>query len=426
MQEKLIIKNFGGIKDAEIEINEFNIFIGPQASGKSIVAKLLYYFKKLPFEISTTLNKTIKNKKDLGNFLVDEFTKYFPNHSYPKGNFSIRYETKYKFYLIEGNYTKVDIDFSLTYFSYLAEIQNEIRTKRESNPLEKIDINYFQSQYIDKITSSFIEKNNQIFIPSGRSFYAHIKKDIFTFLTNKLTIDPLLLEFGREYNIINDILLKEDYGEYKRNNLFVNVVEKVLRGNYISENDKEYLLHFDNRKVEIQYTSSGQQELLPLLRVLDFLLPRYSPDRTEAGCLAGNTSIYIEEPEAHIFPTAQKQIMELIVLAKKGSFHSNITNRQFIITTHSPYILTSLNNMMYAGYLDSKTKDENKKAELYNKIPKELIINPKLVNAFSMEDGKVKSIIDKENHLIASDIIDKVSDNIAIEFDGLLDVEFDK
>ncbi|MFK7948849.1 MAG: AAA family ATPase, partial [Saprospiraceae bacterium] len=33
--QKLIIKNFGPIKDVKLEIKDFMVFIGPQASGKS-------------------------------------------------------------------------------------------------------------------------------------------------------------------------------------------------------------------------------------------------------------------------------------------------------------------------------------------------------------------------------------------------------
>ena len=43
--EKIEIKDFVGIKDITIEIKQINILIGPQASGKSIIAKLIFYFK---------------------------------------------------------------------------------------------------------------------------------------------------------------------------------------------------------------------------------------------------------------------------------------------------------------------------------------------------------------------------------------------
>ncbi|MFM7887496.1 MAG: AAA family ATPase [Pseudanabaena sp.] len=45
--QKIIIKNFSAIAYAEIEIKKVLILIGEQASGKSTIAKLIYFFKSL-------------------------------------------------------------------------------------------------------------------------------------------------------------------------------------------------------------------------------------------------------------------------------------------------------------------------------------------------------------------------------------------
>ena len=37
----LIIKNIGPINEEEFDLNKINIFMGPQSSGKSTIAKLL-------------------------------------------------------------------------------------------------------------------------------------------------------------------------------------------------------------------------------------------------------------------------------------------------------------------------------------------------------------------------------------------------
>jgi predicted ATPase len=41
--EELKIKNFGGMKNVTIGINKINIFIGEQATGKSLIAKVLFF-----------------------------------------------------------------------------------------------------------------------------------------------------------------------------------------------------------------------------------------------------------------------------------------------------------------------------------------------------------------------------------------------
>ena len=39
----LIIKNIGPINEVEFDLNKINIFMGPQSSGKSTIAKIVSY-----------------------------------------------------------------------------------------------------------------------------------------------------------------------------------------------------------------------------------------------------------------------------------------------------------------------------------------------------------------------------------------------
>ena len=53
----------------------------------------------------------------------------------------------------------------------------------------------------------------------------------------------------------------------------------------------------------------------------------------------------IEEPEAHLHPIAQKHLMHIIALMR------NHIDSQIVITTHSPYLLAVLQNLLTAGQL---------------------------------------------------------------------------
>ena len=57
--QKIQIKNFMAIEEAEIEIDQILVLIGAQASGKSTVAKLIYFFQSFT--------------KDLLAFLYDQY-----------------------------------------------------------------------------------------------------------------------------------------------------------------------------------------------------------------------------------------------------------------------------------------------------------------------------------------------------------------
>ncbi|NET05121.1 MAG: AAA family ATPase [Symploca sp. SIO2B6] len=64
MMERLLIENFVGIKKLDIELKKINILIGPQASGKSVCAKLLFYIisSRCP-KMSTEIQKFKNNFK---------------------------------------------------------------------------------------------------------------------------------------------------------------------------------------------------------------------------------------------------------------------------------------------------------------------------------------------------------------------------
>lgn len=44
--QKICIRNNGPVKYFEMEIEKFNLLIGEQATGKSTIAKSVYFFKK--------------------------------------------------------------------------------------------------------------------------------------------------------------------------------------------------------------------------------------------------------------------------------------------------------------------------------------------------------------------------------------------
>ena len=90
---------------------------------------------------------------------------------------------------------------------------------------------------------------------------------------------------------------------------------------------------------------------------------------------------------------------------------------QVIISTHSPYILSALNNTLYAGQL------LNKKIEI-EKIEKILpsSLKPSEFIAYKIENGMATNIIDTETNLINAEEIDGASDSIMDKFDMLLEL----
>ena len=95
---------------------------------------------------------------------------------------------------------------------------------------------------------------------------------------------------------------------------------------------------------------------------------------------------------------------------------------QYIVTTHSPYILTAFNNLMYAGQI---VRDKpRRKHEVDQIMGGAALIDPANVKAYMFENGGVRSIIDEETGLIYARELDSVSNDLGIEFEQLADVAY--
>ena len=82
MKQKIIIKNFGPIEDVEMEIDDFTIFIGPQTSGKSTIAKSVFFFLSLRDDMIVMLSNNIergifKSSETTENNIFEDFLESF-------------------------------------------------------------------------------------------------------------------------------------------------------------------------------------------------------------------------------------------------------------------------------------------------------------------------------------------------------------
>ena len=411
--ESILIENFAGIKSMTFDFRFINILIGPQGSGKSVTVKLLYFFKSFFGEIIKSVESE-ESKRELDKRQTDNFTNFFPQESWPKGNFRIVYSIDNTEISIirTNNVLKFDYSENLKKVIIKArKLVTEEKAKIAKNPkFGSFSAKLKTQEKIKECISaeiSSISTYDQFFIPAGRSFFANIQKSIFSFLRDNSSLDPFLIEFGSFYESIKQIY--KDVINEKPDREFDELASQILSSSYLREKDKDFLIHSDNRKVNLSNASSGQQETLPLIMILKSLIALKS---------SNGVTIYIEEPEAHLFPIAQKRIVQLLA----RTFNNKKTNFQIIVTTHSPYILSSFNNLMQAGRLIKLKPDSIEK--INEIIPPEEQINPNILTAYSLNQGKKESLIDEESTLISQTILDSVSNEIAMEFGNLLDIEF--
>lgn len=430
--QRIEIKNFGPIKELNLDIKDFSLLIGPQASGKSTIAKTIFFFKSLNDELVKYFIESIdKNdfSKSIGTYaksIRKKYLDYFGASTHLDG-------LHLKYYYTETVWISITIE---TNHKYITPIFSKIFSE-EFNTLVKEAINFsdsigqrnpslltskdliqldsdkrkFVSNIKSKCNSVFQEDRELMFIPAGRSLLATLS-DQLQFI-NPRNLDFLMRSFLDKINIVRPIfnkslgdiikerrLLTQYDIDYNKTKLAEDIISKILKGKYQYDKDGEKIFFDTNRYVKLNFSSSGQQESLWILLLLFIIILEKQ-----------NVFIVIEEPEAHLFPEAQKEISNLIALM------SNVENSQVIITTHSPYILASINNLILAN----KVGSEN--AKVADRINQNLWIRSDKVYAAVVANGQAKEIIDSELNIIQQEKIDSVSSTINHEFDFLFQFE---
>ena len=192
---------------------------------------------------------------------------------------------------------------------------------------------------------------------------------------------------------------------------YVRLSNQILKAKLIKIDEIEYVLN-NEIKTPLQIASTGQQEVV---RILQHLFSTFY--------VRHSTINFIEEPEAHLFPEAQKYLIQLMALM------ANKTDSQVVITTHSPYILSVVNNLLFYA----KTIQRNPQAhdvikehfglkDLDEKQEERIYLKEDEVRIYSLGkenegDEYFKSLIDPETGLIGANFLDEHAEKMYQDFD---------
>ena len=115
-KNRLLIENFGPIKKAQIDLKDMLVFIGPQSSGKSTLAKLITILNDFNFKQNDSIQ------------LIDELKKY-NLESFLKSNTKIVYQTSF-FNFQYNKKEEVKIDYESYYKNLHSESKLLIKLKK--------------------------------------------------------------------------------------------------------------------------------------------------------------------------------------------------------------------------------------------------------------------------------------------------------
>ena len=440
--QKILIKEFQAITEIEIELSNMLILIGEQASGKSTISKLIYFFKSLPQDLIDLIYDTLETDDNPQHLFWDKVRQKFYNYfgsTKHLPDFEIRYhysEDKFvKLSLRQDKSLKFEINPSEFFQSifYGKEIQRFTqKVKQFSGQTNAYERSAFQRAVTDLetyIKTLFNEYRIPLFIPASRNitvsypdqfkldFYGSLRSDLARQESNQSKIQSvdwhLMISFLEQTERIKQRFKSNDFRslvEEKRSlgmpvdsntlNSVQTKIEKLLRGQYRQDQYGEKIFYDDENYVHLNNASSGQQEVIRILQDIFLILL----DQERAFRV-------IEEPEAHLYPLAQKYLIELLAIVL------NQTDSQIIITTHSPYILSVINNLLFAKRVVAENQAVSE--EVGTVIPPISWIEPDTTDVYFLKDGRCESIFDNATGLIDQNYLDEISEDLGADFQEL-------
>lgn len=381
--ENIQIRNFLTISNADITLEQSTILLGPQASGKSIIARLVFFCREYLDDLIRVAALSEKGKPTFDKEKRGEFSEIFPRYSWDKRDFSITY-TINDFEITISHKKNRDISIKtsetiLKFFSSLKMGFKKFKEKEEKN-IEKpenffpISLRYQIHLQEEKTLNSI---PNTLFVPANRAIFSLLEDRFFTILDMDSKFDKVITNFGRFYETAKGFFVANSRSpDSDINPKMTEIMNEILCGSFKKKQGDDFI---ESRigDIELKKASSGQQEVLPLLMAI-FAYPRA---RDQASLLI------VEEPEAHLFPTAQKKIVDLIECVQTD-FGS-----RFLLTTHSPYFTAYFNNKIA-------------------RRPSE-----KFVSAYFIDAGVSRNLIDNETNLIDLSALDEISIEIMEDFE---------
>ena len=401
----LIVKNFGAIKSAEIEIKKYNFFIGHTSSGKSTIAKLLAIFNNSVFW-------AIKEGDFKGFFKLLE--KYNINFDF-KPSTIIKYSNdKYYWEIGENkfhsNYKDADLmemastsesyDFILKFIekkeseSSLKDLIDALKNSVRDSKSKKDDT--FFPLFIKPLLMSIIyEECIPVYIPAERLLISTFSNSIFSLLQAGASIPDCIKDFGSLY--------EKARTQYK--NIDIDILN--IQVSFNNNGDTIYLTN-EHKELKLSQASSGIQSIIPLWTVFN----QYVESKKKQ-------MLVIEEPELNLFPSTQHFLIDWIMKKMRKS------NGSIVITTHSPYVLSVVDNLILAREILNKSNNKRKiQPQIKELIPSMALIDFHEVSSyFFHSDGIVKDILDTELKSVGAEYIDEASNELGYIFDELCNIE---
>ncbi len=393
MNERIIVRSFGPIKEIDVVFRKVTLFVGDQGTGKSCIAKLFSMFK--------WTEKVLSQKKyklsyfEQHNRFKTKLCAYHRIDSFIRPDTYIRFEGPlYDFVYEEGNF-----------HVYAKDVEMDGLPKIMYVPAERsiVSVAENKTKLLKELPDSS-ETFSDEFVNAKKYFQKGYA----------LPFEGLRFE----YDALNDA--SWIYGEGYKVRL-VNAssgVQSSLPMSMVSE----YLTKMITERVETKLSKEEKDKLEK--RVAEIMQNEDYTDSVKDMMirqlsLANRYDQFInivEEPELNLFPKSQMQVLYSLVANATSS-----NNNMLVLTTHSPYTLAILNTMIMGGKAYANA-DESLRDSVGQVLPVRHHIDKNDIAAYrlsSSDNCYCQSVINPKTGLVSKNELDSASDDIMRIFNSL-------
>ena len=387
---KLYLSNFGPFEEAEVELKPLTVFIGRNSTGKSMLLYLLWALSSAEplldrveagwepvVEIAEKVVRGVKEGRiESGD--LEELVKAFVKVLEDAVKHGLEERFKYVFGVELKELVRIGRDKAVIEvhgrcakirFSLEDEIKIEEFDLCVDGMLRKVDVRVLRGRYIHVGYGSYLKKHRVYSIVDVRDLVVellayHIAEEfhglalVTPYLTCMLPdsragitrallkpyISPTLLSgvLGVDSEYVSTYFRLAEW--LSRNPWVVELIKPLLEElgvtidvRFESGVYNIYVKSWSNKVMPIAMAPSGVREAITVALALLMVEPtRLVP-----------VNVFIEEPEAHLHPRAQRTLARIISRAVN-------MGKNVIVTTHSDYLITALNNLIALSQLPSR------------------------------------------------------------------------
>ncbi|MBR1792079.1 MAG: AAA family ATPase [Bacteroidales bacterium] len=383
---KIHIHKFGPINDKVVEFAPFLIFTGNSNLGKSYVNYIFHY---LMHSIVENMRGFLSGKgeserieislRDVAGWLDGNIQQYMRGflgdgtlECDVHFDITIKSDPHSSKYVIESMQDKIVSDKEEAISDILAVkingrpmFRSIVQKNTSIKDLRELVASFSLSRYIqEQLFGSYFDE--VVILPPSRGALAGESFSV----KDKVSSSMGMYE---RFNAVMDKMMRVSPDQKSDSDVFAMHIAKLIKGNLIVEKNEQYFVTRDGRKLSLRAAASSIKELSPLLLAVQ-------------NRVSDRISFCMEEPEAHLHPQMQIEVMDFIAYCRnRGMF--------FQITTHSDYFLQRFNQLIKLGSIREKSQDRY--AELVNKIevPSDLYMTTEGVKAYFFEKD-VKGDVD--------------------------------